>query len=617
MNRLKFMDAPVDEAVHAEAHTPTGAQRMAGEAGFNWAYLMYDWGFPPEVEEEDWEDFRRAVEVYHAAGIKSFGYIQTSNCAYASSYQDRDWYALDPRGRYFHYYTGRFMTCPSHPEWLEHLREMVRGVVESGADGVFFDNPWHAIQPFDLGGAWLGPAGCYCDRCRAAFRQASGLEIPEGLDPEGDRASQEYIRWRTAQIAGTLGMLGEYARSLKPDAVVSANNFDAVMRPSYLVYGIDLQAMACVQDVVMIEDFGLPRWEGGSADLSSDGRSRPELINNALTLRTARALIGNTPLSTDPYDQGIGFDGVYPVRRFRQAIAEAAACGATMVVKGTEYVDDGVFTLLTAEKYTPERAAIGQIHGWLAEHAGLYQGRENAATVGLLYPGDAFWQAWDCLAPLYFGAGQTLLGAGVPWRVVLGDDDLTGLEVLLMFGATLADDRLPDGVRVIPVAELPGWEVAGPSFLARHKWARSLVAGPVGWLFQSYFRWHWARQLGDGLGLTQLFIHSPSFRLPLPGARATLLEAVGDKSYPRVRSGEPVLVELWRRGVEYQLHLVNYATEPQRVTVEFSGPVRGRLLSPDGADERHHGSQLDVLLDVYAVVEYEAENRKEATRSQP
>jgi hypothetical protein len=45
MNRLKFMDATVDEFVHHECHTLVGAQRML-EAGFNWAYLSYNWGFP-------------------------------------------------------------------------------------------------------------------------------------------------------------------------------------------------------------------------------------------------------------------------------------------------------------------------------------------------------------------------------------------------------------------------------------------------------------------------------------------------------------------------------------------------------------------------------------------
>jgi hypothetical protein len=69
MNRLKSMNAPVDEVVHAEAHTEVGAQRMADEAAFTWAYVMYDWGFSPEIEAEDWEDFRRATPIYQAAGF--------------------------------------------------------------------------------------------------------------------------------------------------------------------------------------------------------------------------------------------------------------------------------------------------------------------------------------------------------------------------------------------------------------------------------------------------------------------------------------------------------------------------------------------------------------------
>lgn len=61
MNKLTFMDAPVDVFVHQEAHTQVVAQRMAEEAGFTWAYLMYNWGFPPKVENVDWEDFHGSV----------------------------------------------------------------------------------------------------------------------------------------------------------------------------------------------------------------------------------------------------------------------------------------------------------------------------------------------------------------------------------------------------------------------------------------------------------------------------------------------------------------------------------------------------------------------------
>jgi hypothetical protein len=588
MNRLKFMGAPVDEAVHHEAHTPAGVRRMVEEASFNWVYLTYNWGFPPEVEQEDWQAFRDAVALYQQAGAQVFGYVQTSNYVYDGSFVERDWMARDPRGRPFYYYTGRYMTCWRHPEWRDHLREIVHGVVTAGAEGVFFDNPWHGAQPLHFGGAWMGPAGCYCPRCRMAFRQATGLEIPTSLTPATDEASRRYLRWRARHVTETLGELAEHARALNPAVVISANDFDAVMRPSTLAYGIDLTALAKVQDVMMIEDFGLPRWKSGPT---------PLLANNALTLRTARALVGETPLSTDPYDQGIGFDGVYSPRRFRQGIAEAAACGAPMVVKGTEFVEDGAFTLLTAERFAPQRAAIGNIHRWLAGHADLYQDRENAARVGLLHPGEALWAEWDRWAPLYFGVGQALLAAGVPWRAVAEAETASGLDVLFCF------DRAPavPGVRSIPVPDLPGWSPPAPSFLLRSSWARRAVAAGVGGLYRAYFRHRWARDLGDRLGLAHFFLQSPYFRLPPAAQQRAVLDALGELPAPAVTSQAPVLVEVWRQGERQQIHLVNYAPQPQQVRVMLGERAAGEVISPDGPGFDFESASVELTLDVYAV----------------
>jgi hypothetical protein len=599
MNRLKFMDAPVDEAVHAEAHTLVGATRMAQEAAFTWAYLMYDWGFPPEVEQEDWEDFRRAVQVYHAAGMRVFGYVQASNCVEAGSFRDKDWYALGPRGRHIYYYTGRSMTCWRHPQWQQHLRDIVRGIVEHGADGVFFDNPWHGAQPVHLGGAWLGPAGCYCERCRAAFQEATGLEIPTEVAPATDSVSRRYLRWRADEVTAHIAALARHARALNPNVVISANDFDAVMRNSYLIYGIDLAELAEVQDVLMIEDYGLPRVAEGV------------LVNNALTLRTARALAGDTPVSVDPYDAGIGFDAVYPARRFRQAIAEAAACGASMVVKGTEYVEaaTGTFTLLTAAQYAPQRQAIGALHRWLAAHSELYAGRRNAATVALLHPGDALWQRWDALSGAYFGAGQTLLAAGIPWRVVTAGGDHTGVEVLLHVGPLPADEAA--GVpRTLDVTRLSGWTPAPPAFLARnrahHRAARGATWAVVDWLYRAYFKWRWARQLGDRLDLVRYFVGSPHFRLPPSEARDALLTALGAPPVPRVTASTPVLAELWAQDGRQQVHLVNYDAAPQEVTIDVGEPVRGELLSPDGDGGALpcEGPRITLPLDVYSVLVY-------------
>lgn len=599
MNRLKFMNAPVDEAVHQEAYTAVGAHRVVTETGCNWVYLTYNWGFPPEIEAEDWEAFRRAVEVFHAHGARVFGYIQTSNYVHSGSFRQKDWYARDRRGRPFYYYTGRYMACWLHPEWREHLRDMVRGVIAAGADGVFFDNPWYGAQPFYFGRTWLGGAGCYCERCRAVFRRTTGLDIPDELDLQSE-TSRAYLRWRSRIVTETLGEMAAYARSLQPDVVISVNDFDAVMRPSLIAFGIDLAALAAVQDVMMIEDYGLPRWEPG------DDTRPPLLVNNALTLRTARAWVGATPISTLPYDKGIGFDPVYAPRRFLQAIAEAAACGAATVIKGTEFVEaDGTFTLLTAAAYAPQREAIGRYHRWLEAHTDVYDPAdwENAAPIGLLHPGDDLAWRWTELARRYFGVAQTLTAAALPWRVVRTPEEGADLAVLL--------DVRADAVKAsatparIAVATLPSWGDEPPPPLQRRRWARRLVGAVLESLYRAYFERRWARRLIDRIGLVHFFLQAPYFRLPSAQARAQLLQALGPIPGPRVHAEAPVLVEVWRQrqSGETALHLVNYAPTPQTVTVTLPRPGHVRLLSPDGPESQVMlTDSLVVPLDIYTVL---------------
>jgi hypothetical protein len=615
MNKLKFMNALVDGRVHIEAHTPLGAERMAWEAGFNCAYLTYDWGFPPEIAQEDWREFQQAVRVYQAAGMRVFGYIQTSNYVKAGSYTDRDWYARDLKGRPFHFYTGRYMTCWSNPEWLEHLREMVQGVIQTGSEGVFFDNLWHGLQPLHLAGAWLGGAGCYCQRCQTAFHQETGLTIPKRLYPDRQIESQQYLQWRAKQVTKTLSDLAGYARSLNPQVQISANNFDPVMRPSFIAYGIDLPALARIQDVLLIEDYGLPSWRP-----STIAEETPKLVNNALTLRTALALAGGTPLSTIPYDQGIGFDEPYPPRRYRQGIAEAAACGAAMVVKGTEYVHQGRFTLLTAPKFSPQRQAIGQMHSWLVENEGLYRQRRNAASVGLLYPGEALWKDWDRVAPIYFGACQALLASGVPWKVITPDGDLTGLEVLLSFEdnpemhvSNMIEERLhtlcsfqrQNNLRRVHVPSLPGWQFFQPGFLGKHPTLAGLAGVVTQRLYSAYFSYHWVRRLGDRYGLPQRFLSSPFFHMPHVNERRVLLEAISERPQPSAQAEIPVLIEHWLQANTHQLHLVNYAAKPQQVRVELPYPTHGQVLSPDRPKAQFKTDRLDLIVDVYTVLCYQ------------
>ena len=615
MNRLKFMEAPVNEDVHLEAHTLDAACRLA-QAGFNWAYLMYNWGFPPEQEAEQWASFRQAVRVFHEAGIRVFGYVQLSNCVYAGSHTEKDWYARDRWGRFIHYYTGRYMTCWLHPEWREQLRQRVREVVEAGADGVFFDNPWMGLHVLSLFGTWITGAGCACPRCRDAYAQVSGgRPIPRRLDPQ-DPHTRHYLAWRAGVVWQLIGELADYARSLRPGVVVAENVYDAVNCNHYAEFGVDLRQAARVSDVVMIEDHSFPR-------LASD--TTP--VVNAITCKAARAWSGDTPVTTDPYIAGIGFDPVYTPRQFRRAVAEGAACGTATVVKGTEFFDlrDGGFTLLTGEPFAAEREALGRIHRWLEAHADLYDGRREVSPLALYFPYATLPFDWRYAAPLTFAACQTLLMAGLPYRIVGPGDweagDLGGQVLIVPPGGDEGlNQRLREfaasGGRVIALGEdRPGaqlvWaeERPSPTFLQRRPALRAAVGRATMALYRAYFNHRAFREVLDGTHVTQRVLqggaeYNPLFRVPPAGERAALLEALGGIPVPRVQAEKPVLVEWWRRGEADQLHLVNYADAPQEVVVALPWVVQARAFSPDTEDVLAlEGRSLRVYLDVYTILE--------------
>jgi len=597
MNRLKFMNVTVDQVAHHEVHSPAAADRVLNQMRCNWVHLTYDWGFPPEVEQEDWDSFEQGAAAYHQAGSQVFAYIQSANCVYDGSYRQKDWYALDPRGRKITYFTygGRYIACMGNPDWRQHLREMVRGALERGADGIFLDNLFHGSQPYSLWGAWLGAAGCYCARCRDQFREDTGQSMPVGLQPV-TRAVAGYLRWRAEQVTSLVAELGAYADQLRPGTPISANDFDPVLRNSYLIYGIDLDSLAQVQDITMIENYGLARYDGGRL---------PRLVNNALTIRTARVLVGGAAhLSVLSYDVGIGFDDVYPLRRYHQGIAEAAACGTSMTTKGTEYHDGTQMSVLSAARYGRIQAAIGQYHSWLEANAGVFDDRRiNLAPVALLFPGEPLWLRWQELAPVYFGAGQVLTHGGIPWRVVRPGDPLEGVQALLAFEDLDTVGWEQTTPPTILVSRLPGWSLRRPGAVARNNLLRGVVGFVARAGFKAYSDLRLARHLLDRLGMPKVVTQSPLYSVPGESARNTLLGALPKPIFPRVRSEKPVLIEIWRAGDRQQVHLVNYDSAPQAVQVDFGSPVAAQTLSPDGAEgSEYRGDRLELLLDVYQIL---------------
>lgn len=414
INRVKFPNTPIDEGTHMEGGLREGAEKLR-QMGYNWAYCTYNWGFPPEIEREDHEYFKRTVREYHEAGLKVFGYVQFSNAVFDGSYVTKRWYAMDQFGNKINYYSGRYLVCPTDEEWKSHLAEIVRGIVESGADGVFFDNMF---------GSWFGFRPCHCDRCQKSFKEfAQSINVDVKRIPEylsENEESRMYLIWRKKILWDTVESLSKLAKSMNPNLLISSNSFEAGISRLSIMTGIDLREAFRVQDVVMIENHQLPR------------KFNNVQIFNTMTYRIAHAHSSGKPVTSIPYMFGIGADGVYSARTYLQAMAEAYANDSVLVLKGTEYFHKGRWTLLTADEFEYVQREIARYHEWFKGENGVWKDcyGKRATKIAIFHPYDSLTFHWDRTYLPFFAAQHELIKNGIDYKVVW--NDFKDVEVLLV-----------------------------------------------------------------------------------------------------------------------------------------------------------------------------------------
>jgi len=414
INKVKFPGTPIDERVHMEGGLRKGAFRLS-EMGYNWAYCTYNWGFPPEIEKEDHEYFKKTVEEYHQEGVKVFGYVQFSNNVFTGTYRNKRWYALDPYGEKINYYSGRYLVCPTDEDWKEHLKEVVAGIVNAGADGVFFDN---------IFGSWFGFRPCYCDRCQKLFKeyaQEQGFEvngIPNFLGESLE--SKLYLTWRKKIIWDIVAELSQMAKKINPDILISSNSFEAGISKLSIMAGIDLREAFRVQDLVMIENHQIPRKFQGIQ------------IFNTMTYRIAHAYSKGKPVTSVPYMFGIGDDPAYSTRIYLQAMAEAYSNDSVYVLKGTEYFHNGKWTLLTDDQFENIRLQIKDYHNWFKGKDGVVDKiyGKRATRIGIFHPYDSLTFYWEKTALPFFAAQHELVRSKIDYKVVY--DNFDDIDLLIV-----------------------------------------------------------------------------------------------------------------------------------------------------------------------------------------
>jgi hypothetical protein len=170
-----------------------------------------------------------------------------------------EWRQQDRQGKALvSWYGGDYQpACMSNPDWRAYQRAMVRQSLETGHDGIFFDNPT------------VHPQGCYCDHCmhkfepliaaelRNAPEYQTGLSLTQATRQYAISHPKDFLRFRSTIARDFLDDIRRYARTIKPNALITCNNSlnaPSVFYSQCRTHGYNIHEMSKVEDFVVVED---------------------------------------------------------------------------------------------------------------------------------------------------------------------------------------------------------------------------------------------------------------------------------------------------------------------------------------------------------------------------
>ncbi len=435
-------------------HSEELVQKMS-KLGVNLAVTHFFKGFGLEFERPQWQRTAGLVRLAHRHGVKVLGYCQFASIYYetflAEEPRAKDWGQRSIDGT-FNIYEGaqyyRWRPCFNHPEFRAYVKRAVRvGLKEVGLDGFNFDNC--LSRP------------CYCDRCTALFRAWLAKRYPEPLPLFGigsfnhvlqppapakteqihDPVMRAWIRWRCECLAGFVKEISDYARSLRPDAILMAN-----------------PAHPCgARDTVTRSVW--PVWVGRHLNLMiTENANAPEIAGDLMVSQVRAhknaAAIGYRAVPTT-WAEGLGRGGATnAATRLPQTptgihlqIAEAAANGGVPGANWTTRALGGGDGMRIDRPEFSE--ALGNYLGFVRQHESLILSSQPVNDVAVLhaFPSLAFnaQYAFDQIT----AAEEVLIRGGFQWGVVF-DDDLSRLDkfsVLILAGQTHLSKAACDAVK--------------------------------------------------------------------------------------------------------------------------------------------------------------------------
>jgi hypothetical protein len=181
-----------------------------------------------------------------------------------------EWRQIDRQGNALpSWYGGDYEpACMNNPDWRAYQRFIVQQQLETGHDGIFFDNPT------------VHPDGCYCSHCMRRFA-AFMASIGGGPDVAGQRNvadiqsmreyaaanPKEFLQFRCTIARDFLADIRSFTRTINREALVTCNN--SLNSPDRLYaqcrsHGYNIWELSKVEDFVVVEDMATqPRTEAG------------------------------------------------------------------------------------------------------------------------------------------------------------------------------------------------------------------------------------------------------------------------------------------------------------------------------------------------------------------
>ncbi|WP_322819779.1 hypothetical protein [Tepidiforma sp.] len=593
IHRMKGFGREVDRVAYWRAYDAERLRWLRDRGGVNCVFSSYNWGLPPELEAADWRAFERAARICHDLGMMAAAYIQPSNAAPLGSFARKGWYAVTPKGKRIPYYNGRAFTCLNEESWRAWVLERCLDACDRGADVLFFDNCAFGGMPIPLSRDYTAFAGCACERCRERFsvwQEAAGLSVlplPRLFRPGRDEAARRFAAWRAGTLTAFLRGIVEEVRAVYPETKFVTNTVGGVNVNTFHVFGVDLPAIAGFMDWLFVENLQSPR---------AGGRT---LVQNAGTFKLLGALRPGAPALSIAYERGIGVDGPPPPEVFARIAAEGFAAGGAPVLRASEYVVGGRWTLLEPGSDDVRVGAFGQV---VAAYAALVEAggrRREAARVGVFVPDAVGWRGdlYPGGEDDYLAVIQALVGAGIPFQVIGERHDPRDLGCLLVPGGVAPPGwfrgrvmRFAELGLAVPKGRLLGW-LGGPLEPVVR------VVGPR--VVDGYYSRVHVRRFVDRLDLLMRLVFGGRFlRVSMPDSTRRLLAAMNPV---QVELSGPGYVDLWEGDHGLELHVVNYGVSPIRAE------VRGReILSLASMDGGRLLGRERVEVTSFAVVHLEA-----------